>query len=162
MGEHASSSPHDIPASSAYHAGRSRRVPRARTSPSGASKWASRLRHFVAASLLAFTVNGNPYFVRGDLEGMTAVFFDIMTALSLSCVLLGAVIEQPVVFQSAIPGLGISLLFGQVYLWYQSRRYAFTVGKPSTTQPFGVSLPGTYTIVRPLLLFHYFSSTVCN
>ena len=104
-----------------------------------------------------------PYWVRGDVDGFFALFFDNVATLLLVTYLLisntDATEMTKIVYQRILPGFGISLIFGNVYYsWMAAKLSAKENRVDVTAQPYGINTPGAVAFVFAIMIPAYFDS----
>jgi AGZA family xanthine/uracil permease-like MFS transporter len=96
--------------------------------------------------------------LRGDSSAFVALFMDnLATQLSLAGIIIGAGMPASFVWGKFFGGVGISLLFGNLYYSLQASKVAMRTGKMDTcAQPYGINTPGaiakTFGVLLPVFL----------
>ena len=103
--------------------------------------------------------------VRGDLNGFFGLFTNslanTLTTIFLVSVVLG--FPQDLVFGKIVPGLVLSLAFGNIYFAWQAWRLAKKEGRGSVTAvPYGLSVPHYFIVTFGIMLPLYLSTNDAN
>ncbi|MHB1294127.1 MAG: xanthine permease [Anaerolineae bacterium] len=91
-----------------------------------------------------------PLWVPGDLNGFFGLFTNSLTNVLVTISLLTLVAQFPseLVFGRIVPGLVLSIAFGNIYYAYQARRLSRREGRADVTAvPYGVSVPHYFIVV---------------
>ncbi|CAM9711568.1 unnamed protein product [Ectocarpus sp. 12 AP-2014] len=98
---------------------------------------------------------------------MSQLFFDNTSTLLgvlgaiFNMTFFGVPIEiiNEVVYQKILPGLGVTLVFGNTYYTYLAMRRSKACGRAFTAQPYGINTPGAFAFVFNIIYPVYFSGT---
>jgi len=104
---------------------------------------------------------GYPIWRKGDTDAFFALWADnLATQLSVLAVILGLPgMPNDFVYKNMMPGVGISLFFGNVYYALQASRKAAETGDMNVTaQPYGINTPGAFAKVFGIFFAVYFNS----
>ena len=94
---------------------------------------------------------------KGDVSGFFQLFFDnVATCLTLVFLCsdygLGLLAEKEI-YNGFLPGLGISMVFGNVYYSWMACRLNVAEGRPDVTaNPYGINTPGAFAFLFGILL----------
>ena len=91
---------------------------------------------------------------RGDLDGFFGLFVDNLIQLILIVQLCTLVLGMPgeLVYGHILPGVAISLLFGNMFYAWQAKRLHERTGKPDTALPYGVNTVSLFAFVLFVML----------
>lgn len=94
-----------------------------------------------------FMTTSYPFWVPKDTDALFALFFDnLATTLVVTEALLSREGFEDIVYQRILPGLGISLIWGNIYYAWMARRLATKEDRSDVTaQPYGINTPGAFT-----------------
>lgn len=101
------------------------------------------------------STNRPPLFVRGDLDGFFGLMVDNLVQVLLIAAFCREILQFPdaLVFGRILPGVAISLLFGNLYYAWQARRLAESTGRDDVTAlPYGINTPSVFAYVFLVML----------
>ncbi|CAN0344518.1 unnamed protein product, partial [Ascophyllum nodosum] len=106
-------------------------------------------------------------FKGADWGCMTQLFFDntsiLLGVLSVlfNMTYFGVPIDviNEVVYKKIVPGMGITLVFGNTYYTYLSMRRSKEEGRAFTAQPYGINTPGAFAFVFNIIYPVYFAGS---
>ncbi|CAF4586074.1 unnamed protein product, partial [Didymodactylos carnosus] len=99
-----------------------------------------------------------PLFVRGDLDGLVALFIDNLATLLGIILSLLPVLGSEIVYGKIVPGLALAMLWGNLYYVYMARKLALKENRSDVTaQPYGINTPGAFAFVYGILYSTYYS-----
>jgi len=95
-----------------------------------------------------------PWFVKGDLDGFFGLAVDnlvqVLVIVALCKSLCG--FDDVLIYQRILPGVGVSLLIGNVYYAFHARRVARRDGNVSCTAlPYGINTPSVFAYILFIL-----------
>jgi hypothetical protein len=95
---------------------------------------------------------------KGDLDGFFGLFIDNLIQLILIVVLCGQLLQMPdeLIFGRILPGVAVSLLFGNLFYAFQARKLALQSGQTQVTAlPYGVNTVSLFAfilfVMKPVL-----------
>lgn len=95
---------------------------------------------------------------KGDLDGFFGLFIDNLIQLILIVVLCGQLLQLPdsLIFDRILPGVAVSLLFGNLFYALQARKLALQSGQARVTAlPYGVNTVSLFAfilfVMKPVL-----------
>ncbi|MBP8812721.1 MAG: xanthine permease [Laribacter sp.] len=101
---------------------------------------------------------GPRLWTRGDLDGFFGLFSNSLANTLTAVFLLSVVLALPgdIVWQGIVPGFGVTLAFGNLFLAWQAWKLGKKEGRDSVTAlPYGLSVPHyfivTFAIMMPLI-----------
>eukprot|EP01061_Rhynchopus_euleeides_P016632 TRINITY_DN27959_c0_g2_i1.p2 TRINITY_DN27959_c0_g2~~TRINITY_DN27959_c0_g2_i1.p2 ORF type:complete len:611 (+),score=246.54 TRINITY_DN27959_c0_g2_i1:30-1835(+) len=99
-----------------------------------------------------------PWWRAGDGESFATVVSDnLATIVVLIGVLLSKGFAGVTVFAKILPGMGLSILVGNIYYAWQATRLAKKEGRVNiTAQPYGINTPGAFVFLYSILIDIYF------
>ena len=89
-------------------------------------------------------------FVRGDIDGFFGLFIDNLLQLMLIAVLCPLIcgFPQELVIGRILPGVAMSILFGNVFYAWQARRLMLQTGRNDVTAlPYGINTPSLFAYI---------------
>ncbi len=89
-------------------------------------------------------------FVRGDIDGFFGLFIDNLLQLMLIAVLCPLIcgFPQELVIGRILPGVAMSILFGNVFYAWQARRLMLQTGRKDVTAlPYGINTPSLFAYI---------------
>ena len=102
--------------------------------------------------------NGPRLWTRGDLDGFFGLFSNSLANTLTAVFLLSVVLALPgdIVWEGIVPGFGVTLAFGNLFLAWQAWKLGKKEGRDSVTAlPYGLSVPHyfivTFAIMMPLI-----------
>jgi AGZA family xanthine/uracil permease-like MFS transporter len=102
----------------------------------------------------------------GDWGTLTQLFFDNLSTL------LGALFAiqnmsnfgvdpdqiNQIVWGKIVPGVGLTLIIGNLYYSWQSIRMTNKHGRPYTAQPYGINTPAAFAFVFNIMCMYFFNA----
>ena len=91
-----------------------------------------------------------PVFVRKDIDGFFGLMIDNLVNLMVAAGVCTYLFKMPhwLVYGRIFPGVGISLLLGNLYYAHQARKLAREEGRTDgTAMPYGVNTPGLFAFL---------------
>eukprot|EP00966_Prymnesium_polylepis_P034132 793581-Prymnesium_polylepis.1 len=95
------------------------------------------------------------HFSKGDVTGFFQLFFDnLATTIALSTLLFSNnVLTETDIYSSFVPGLGLSMVFGNVYYAWMGCRLANAEKRNTVTcNPYGINTPGAYAFLFGVMI----------
>mmetsp|Transcript_9261 Transcript_9261/g.26493 ORF Transcript_9261/g.26493 Transcript_9261/m.26493 type:complete len:610 (+) Transcript_9261:128-1957(+) len=101
---------------------------------------------------------------KGDISGFFQLFFDnVATTLTLTFLLSPAglgLLQEKEIYNGFLPGLGITMVFGNLYYSWMAVRLDRSEGRTDVTaNPYGINTPGAFAYLFGVLLPVAFSLT---
>ncbi|CAF1427224.1 unnamed protein product [Adineta steineri] len=99
-----------------------------------------------------------PLFVLGDIDGFVGLFMNNLATLLAVILGLKLVFESDIIFGKIIPGVAISMLWGNFYYVYMARKLAYKENRSDVcTMPYGINTPGAFVFIYSIIMPTYFS-----
>ncbi|CAF1558739.1 unnamed protein product [Adineta ricciae] len=107
----------------------------------------------------AFRCNPNyPLFVLGDIDGFVGLFVNNLATLFAVILNLQLVLESDIIYGKIIPGVALSMLWGNFYYVYMARKLAHRENRSDVcTMPYGINTPGAFAFIFSIIFPTYFS-----
>ncbi|UJR24849.1 hypothetical protein I4U23_006218 [Adineta vaga] len=98
-----------------------------------------------------------PLFVLGDIDGFVALFMNNLATLLAVILGLRLVFEDDIIYGKIVPGVSISMLWGNLYYVYMARKLAYKENRGDIcTMPYGINTPGAFAFIFSIILPTYF------
>ncbi|CAF1646733.1 unnamed protein product [Rotaria magnacalcarata] len=98
-----------------------------------------------------------PLFVLGDIDGFVALFMNNLATLLAVILGLRIVFENDIIYGKIIPGVSLSMLWGNLYYVYMARKLAYKENRGDVcTMPYGINTPGAFAFIFSIILPTYF------
>ncbi|CAF1350921.1 unnamed protein product [Adineta steineri] len=98
-----------------------------------------------------------PLFVRGDIDGFIALFINTLATLLAVILSLQPILGNEIVYEKIIPGVGLSMFWGNLYYAYMARKLAFKEKRGDVcAMPFGMNTPGAFAFIYVIILPTYY------
>lgn len=102
----------------------------------------------------------------GDIGATTQLFFDNLSTLlgalfaiqNMSNFGVSRGVIDDVVFGKIVPGVGITLVIGNLYYSWQAIRLSNKYGRQYTAQPYGLNTPAAFAFVFNIIYTVYFDN----
>ncbi|CAF1122848.1 unnamed protein product [Rotaria sp. Silwood1] len=89
-----------------------------------------------------------PLFVLGDIDGFVALFMNNLATLLAVILSLKIVFEDDIIYGKIVPGVSLSMLWGNLYYVYMARKLAYKENRGDVcTMPYGINTPGAFAFV---------------
>uniref|UniRef100_A0A6U0VLX7 Uncharacterized protein n=1 Tax=Pinguiococcus pyrenoidosus TaxID=172671 RepID=A0A6U0VLX7_9STRA len=113
---------------------------------------------FLAAGELAPASVAYPLLTKGDADAFIALFSNNVATLLVMVSALRIVSTQDIIFNRVVPGVGLSMLFGNVYYAWMARRAAQRLQRVDVcAQPYGINTPGAFAFMFSIVYPAYYS-----
>lgn len=114
--------------------------------------------------LNAFRFNSfYPLFVKGDIDGFVALFINNLATLLAVILSLQSVLGNEIVYGKIVPGIGLSMLWGNFYYVYMARKLAYKEKRGDIcVMPYGINTPGAFAFIYVIILPTYYSCISSN
>ncbi|CAF2496965.1 unnamed protein product [Rotaria sp. Silwood2] len=98
-----------------------------------------------------------PLFVLGDIDGFVALFMNNLATLLAVILGLRIVFEDDIIYGKIVPGVSLSMLWGNLYYVYMARKLAYKENRGDIcTMPYGINTPGAFAFIFSIILPTYF------
>ncbi|CAF2879522.1 unnamed protein product [Rotaria sp. Silwood2] len=106
----------------------------------------------------AFRFNSSyPLFVKGDIDGFMALFINNLATLLTAILCLQPILGNDIVYGKIVPGVGLSMLWGDIYYVYMARKLAFKEKRGDVcAMPYGINTPGAFAFIYVIILPTYY------
>jgi AGZA family xanthine/uracil permease-like MFS transporter len=107
----------------------------------------------------------------GDWGSLTQLFFDNLSTLLGALYAIQAMADfgvptddiNQIIWGKLVPGVGITLCFGNVFYTWQAIRLTKKWGRPYTAQPYGLNTPAAFAFVYNIMCkFMIMTSSSCG
>jgi len=89
-----------------------------------------------------------PLFTLGDIDGFVALFMNNLATLFAVIVGLQHFFSNNIIYGKIIPGVSLSMLWGNLYYVYMARKLAYRENRGDVcTMPYGINTPGACKFV---------------
>ncbi|CAF1602014.1 unnamed protein product [Adineta ricciae] len=104
-----------------------------------------------------------PFFAKGDIDGFIALFINTLATFLAVILSLQPILGNEIVFEKIAPGVGISMLWGNLYYVYMARKLAFKEQRDDVcTMPYGMNTPGAFAFIYVIILPTYYGCISSN
>ncbi|CAF3346222.1 unnamed protein product [Rotaria sp. Silwood2] len=98
-----------------------------------------------------------PLFVRGDIDGFVALFFNNLSTLLVVVLSLQPILGDKIVYGKILPGTGLAMLWGNFYYVYMARKLAFKEKRGDVcVMPYGICTPGAFAFIYVIISPTYY------
>ncbi|UJR30783.1 hypothetical protein I4U23_018303 [Adineta vaga] len=98
-----------------------------------------------------------PLFVKGDIDGFIALFINTLATLLAVILSLQPVLGNEIIYEKIVPGVGLSMLWGNFYYVYMARKLAYKEKRGDVcTMPYGINTPGAFAFIYIIILPTYY------
>ncbi|CAF3596742.1 unnamed protein product [Adineta steineri] len=98
-----------------------------------------------------------PLFAVGDIDGFIALFVNNLSTLVAIILALKIVFNDELIYGKIIPGVSLSMLWGNLYYVYMARKLAYKENRGDVcTMPYGINTPGAVAFIFSIILPTYF------
>ncbi|CAF1171218.1 unnamed protein product [Rotaria sordida] len=106
----------------------------------------------------AFRFNSSyPLFVKGDIDGFMALFINNLATLLTAILCLQPILGNDIVYGKIVPGVGLSMLWGDLYYVYMARKLAYKEKRGDVcAMPYGINTPGAFAFIYVIILPTYY------
>ncbi|CAF1148228.1 unnamed protein product [Rotaria sp. Silwood1] len=106
----------------------------------------------------AFHFNSSyPLFVKGDIDGFMALFINNLATLLTAILCLQPILGNDIVYGKIVPGVGLSMLWGDLYYVYMARKLAFKEKRGDVcAMPYGINTPGAFAFIYVIIFPTYY------
>ncbi|CAF1463901.1 unnamed protein product [Adineta ricciae] len=108
--------------------------------------------------LNAFRRNSQyPLFVRGDIDGLFALFIDNMATLLAIILTLQPVLDSDIIYGKIVTGVALAMVWGNIYYVYMARKLAYKEKRGDIcAMPYGINTPGAFAFVFGIIYPAYY------
>lgn len=107
--------------------------------------------------LSAFRPNPKfPLLTLGDIDGFVALFMNNLATLFAVIVGLQNFFSNDIIYGKIVPGVALSMLWGNLYYVYMARKLAYRENRGDVcTMPYGINTPGAFAFIFSIILPTY-------
>ncbi|CAF1212343.1 unnamed protein product [Adineta steineri] len=99
-----------------------------------------------------------PLFAVGDIDGFIALFVNNLSTLVAIILALKIVFNDELIYGKIIPGVSLSMLWGNLYYVYMARKLAYKENRGDVcTMPYGINTPGAFAFIFSIIVPTYFN-----